>query len=457
MNEFARKAVHHWESDAHIRVPTQPSQILLWLTSSQGVLDFLSPSWSRFCGVDRVTLIADCWDRVVHPDDLKGLHAAFQRAATESKGFRRHVRLRRRDGVYCSMAFESLPRVGAMGETIGFTGFCLDLSPAENSWFEANLADHRIGELLLQVRLPALVVDLDGKLVFFNAPFLDLVDEPSREATCRPFFGRYAEAIDEVPAEFLRRIADAPPHAFDCAIRDTRGVPHLLSWHVTALRDESGNMTCAVLIGDDISAQRDNEAQLRLTQRVFEATDQAMVITDSSAQIISVNQAFSRLTGYSQADAVGQNPRVLQSGRHDQAFYQRIRKIGENDGEFVATETRRRIVSPNGAADTRRGFPQHLIACRMPDLSDPLHAARVAEKIKEKMDEAFLVDGKPLFVSSSIGISLFPADHHQPARLLELADQAMYQVKARGANGYLFYADLATALDARNDNATGNE
>lgn len=567
MNEFARKAVHHWESDAHIRVPTQPSQILLWLTSSQGVLDFLSPSWSRFCGVDRVTLIADCWDRVVHPDDLKGLHAAFQRAATESKGFRRHVRLRRRDGVYCSMAFESLPRVGAMGETIGFTGFCLDLSPAENSWFEANLADHRIGELLLQVRLPALVVDLDGKLVFFNAPFLDLVDEPSREATCRPFFGRYAEAIDEVPAEFLRRIADAPPHAFDCAIRDTRGVPHLLSWHVTALRDESGNMTCAVLIGDDISAQRDNEAQLRLTQRVFEATDQAMVITDSSAQIISVNQAFSRLTGYSQADAVGQNPRVLQSGRHDQAFYQRMwqsladtghwqgdvwdrrkdgtiypkflsisticdaggepthycgifyditeRKMFEdkldrlahydaltgipnrsllfdrlelataeamhagskaavlfidldrfkciNDslghaaGDQVLREAASRICSSIRRNDTAARLGGDEFAIVLPDLSDPLHAARVAEKIKEKMDEAFLVDGKPLFVSSSIGISLFPADHHQPARLLELADQAMYQVKARGANGYLFYADLATALDARNDNATGNE
>jgi diguanylate cyclase (GGDEF)-like protein len=77
----------------------------------------------------------------------------------------------------------------------------------------------------------------------------------------------------------------------------------------------------------------------------------------------------------------------------------------------------------------------------LPDLADPRHAALVAEKIIERMNEAFLVDGQSISISPSIGISLFPADHHQPEMLLELADQAMYRVKARGANGYLFYSE----------------
>lgn len=555
MNEFSSEAVSHWESDSHIRVRTQPSQILLWLTDADGVPDFLSPSWSRFCGVDRAILIADCWDQVVHPDDLKGLRSAFLRAAAESQGFRRHVRLRRRDGIFCSMAFESLPRVADSGETIGFTGFCLDLSPNDSVLLGPNLADHRISDLLRQIRLPALAIGPDGRLVFFNQPFLELVDEPPREAICRPFFGRYADAIDEPPVERLRRIADAPPHAFECVIRDTGGASHLISWHVTVLRDASGQLTCAILIGDDITAQRDNEEKMLLTKRVFEATDQAMVVTDSEARIISVNHAFSRLTGYSQADAIGLNPRVLQSGHHDQAFYQRMwqslaetghwqgdvwdrrkdgtiypkflsistirdgdgdpthycgifyditeRKIFEdkldrlahydvltgipnrsllfdrlelatsdamhtggqaavlfidldhfkciNDtlghaaGDQVLREAAARISSSIRRHDTAARLGGDEFAVVLPDLSDPLHAALVAEKIMEKMSEPFLVDGNPLIVSPSIGISLFPTDHHQPDRLLELADQAMYRVKASGANGYRFHADPGPA------------
>jgi len=551
MNEFTSKAHHHWESDSHIRVSTQPSRILLWLTSGEGVPEFLSPSWSRFSGVDRVMLITDGWKRVVHPDDLKGLRLAFLSAAAENQGFRRHIRLRRLDGIYCSMAFESLPRIDASGRTFGFTGFCLDLSPAENALLGPDLVDHRISELLQQVRLPALAIDLDGRLIFFNQPFLNLVDELPREAICRPFFGSYAEAIAEPPAEYLGKIADAPPHAFECVIRDTGGTSHLMNWHVTALRNEHGQMTCAVLIGDDITARRDSEARLLLTQRVFETTDQAMVVTDSQARIISVNHAFSRLTGYSQAEAIGLNPRVLQSGRHDQGFYQRMwqsllesghwqgdiwdrrkdgsiypkflsistirdadgatthycgffyditeRKIFEdkldrlahydvltgvpnrsllfdrlelataeamhgggkaavlfidldrfkqiNDslghaaGDQVLCEAASRICASIRRNDTAARLGGDEFAIVLPDLADPLHAALVAEKIIESMRAPFMVDGNPLVVSASIGISLFPSDHHQPEILLELADQAMYQVKARGSNGYLFYTE----------------
>ena len=548
MNEFSRKNPRHWESDSHIRVPTQPSQILLWLADAAGRTEFLSPSWSRFTGFERSELMDDCWARVVHPDDLAGLIATFARAARENQGFRRHVRLRRRDGIYCGMAFESLPRLAPTGETMGFTGFCLDLSPAIDTLPGANPADHRIAELLKQIRLPATVLDLDGQLIFFNQPFLDLVDEPPREAISRPFFGHYTDAVGEAPADYLRRIADTPPHEFECTVRDTSGRSHLMSWHVTALRDTSGHLTCCVLIGEDITSQREKEEALLLTQRVFETTDEAMVITDAKAQIISVNQAFTRLTGYTREESLGKNPRLLQSGRHDKAFYQEMwRALAENghwqgdiwdlrkDGtiypkflsistlrnsEGVATHycgifydiTERKIFEDKlerlAHYDTLTGIPNRSLlfdrlelaiaaamhsggraavlyldldrfkhindslghaagdqvlreaaarisstirhndtaarlggdefAIVLPDLAEPTHAGVVAEKIIERMNVPFVIDGNAVTVSTSIGISLFPADHHQPEHLLELADQAMYQVKARGANGYQF-------------------
>ena len=51
---------------------------------------------------------------------------------------------------------------------------------------------------------------------------------------------------------------------------------------------------------------------------------EGVVITDANARILYINQAFTRLTGYTAEEAAGQNPRVLKSGRHDREFYEKM-------------------------------------------------------------------------------------------------------------------------------------
>ncbi len=64
-----------------------------------------------------------------------------------------------------------------------------------------------------------------------------------------------------------------------------------------------------------------NEA-LRLAAATFEETQQPVIITDRAATIVRVNRAFTEVTGYSAAEALGQNPRLLHSGHQDAEFYQ---------------------------------------------------------------------------------------------------------------------------------------
>jgi PAS domain S-box-containing protein len=62
-------------------------------------------------------------------------------------------------------------------------------------------------------------------------------------------------------------------------------------------------------------------ADLRLGDAIVECVSDAIMVTDLTARVLRVNPAFSRITGYASHEMLGQNPRVLSSGRHSKVFY----------------------------------------------------------------------------------------------------------------------------------------
>ncbi len=100
--------------------------------------------------------------------------------------------------------------------------------------------------------------------------------------------------------------------------------------------------TCRILgrvvdQNERLALQRLNEEELRIAATAFNAQE-AITITDAQGTILKVNDAFTRITGYSPEEAIGQNPNILKSGRHDKEFYNEmwdsIRKTGFWKGEI---------------------------------------------------------------------------------------------------------------------------
>jgi diguanylate cyclase (GGDEF)-like protein/PAS domain S-box-containing protein len=87
----------------------------------------------------------------------------------------------------------------------------------------------------------------------------------------------------------------------------------------------------------DISFRKAAEAELRIAATAFES-QQGMMITDANSVILRVNHAFTTITGYTSAQAVGQTPRMLRSGRHGADFYRAmwdtIHRTGGWQGEL---------------------------------------------------------------------------------------------------------------------------
>jgi diguanylate cyclase (GGDEF)-like protein/PAS domain S-box-containing protein len=93
-------------------------------------------------------------------------------------------------------------------------------------------------------------------------------------------------------------------------------------------------LTCIVR---DISQNKQKEQELQLAATAFE-THTAILITGVDGTILRVNPAFTQITGYTAEEAVGNNPKMLQSGHHDAAFYQHfwesVRTTGRWEGEI---------------------------------------------------------------------------------------------------------------------------
>lgn len=93
-------------------------------------------------------------------------------------------------------------------------------------------------------------------------------------------------------------------------------------------------------------------AQLTLASTVFENAGEGIIIVDPAGVISSVNPGFTRITGYSAEDVLGQTPRLLKSGRHDARFYVRMWASIRTEGQWQGEIWNRR---KNGEI-----YPEHL-------------------------------------------------------------------------------------------------
>ncbi len=79
------------------------------------------------------------------------------------------------------------------------------------------------------------------------------------------------------------------------------------------------------------------------------------------------------------------------------------------------------------------------------ELRQPEDAAQVAQRLIELIGRPFTMEGQEVFLTASIGISLFPGDGEDPQTLIHKADMAMRHAKARGRNNYQFFKESMTA------------
>jgi PAS domain S-box-containing protein len=169
------------------------------------------------------------------------------------------------------------------------------------------------------------VLDLAGEIIDCNDAFLTLLGYDQRDNLTHKSF---SELLMPSSTILLRRYVHEEllvkdiSREFEVELRHYNGSKVPVWLQLVLRRDNLGKATEIWAVMRDQTEEIKAKESLLLAASVFERTSEAIMITDANNCIISVNKAFSRVAGYSQDEVLGQNPRILKSGKHNQEFYQ---------------------------------------------------------------------------------------------------------------------------------------
>ena len=90
---------------------------------------------------------------------------------------------------------------------------------------------------------------------------------------------------------------------------------------ISPVSSDDGEVTHYISVKEDVTAYKKIEERMRVATTVFDAASEAIMVTDLKGVITMVNPAFSEITGFHSQEVLGESPRILNSGHHDEFFY----------------------------------------------------------------------------------------------------------------------------------------
>jgi diguanylate cyclase (GGDEF)-like protein/PAS domain S-box-containing protein len=196
---------------------------------------------------------------------------------------------------------------------------------------------------------------------------------------------------------------------------------------VTAGRMHQGGKTIGFTVARDITEQKRTQERLTYLAHYDELTGlpNRTLFNENLRQILVDSQRRQRLVAVMFLDL--------------DRFKTINDTLGHETGDTLlkAVAERLRQSVRRGDVIARLGGDEFTIA--LADVAQADDVALVAKKILESFAYPFQIGGRDLFVTTSIGIGLYPQDHEQADGLLKSADAAMYRAKELGRNNYQFY------------------
>ena len=264
------------------------------------------------------------WLDLIHPDDREELTRRWTASVASGSDFSIEARLQRdpESGLRWHQ-ITARPYRDASGTILRWFGLSTDIDDHRRAEAETQRLAERLGATLDSITDAFITLDHDWRLTYMNPEAERVLRQPAAALLGRNLW----EAFPEARGSLFQTEYEAA-----VARRETRRLqapyaPLSVWFDVSAYPSDEG----LSIYFRDITAQRENEERLRLLQLAVARINDCVLITEAEPlsgegpRILFVNEAFSKQTGYTAAEAIGRTPRILQGPDTDRAALARIR------------------------------------------------------------------------------------------------------------------------------------
>jgi diguanylate cyclase (GGDEF)-like protein/PAS domain S-box-containing protein len=364
-------------SEARTLAAIKASNSALWDYDLVSGRVHLSEAWAQFLGEESGEADTDFRELAarVPAEDREAVRPMLVRAVKGEGGSscRAEYRVRKRDGSYIWVRSEGrVVERDAEGRALRMTGIIHNITERKQAETEYRTIVQTTGDAFWMVAAG------DGRILEVN-PAACAMSGYSREEMLSMHVSDIEGVQSEVEIERNRDLLiSGVPLKLESRHRRKDGA--MVDVEVSArYMDVRGGVIVAFI--RDISARNEAEREFRIAAAAFESQE-GMLITDAESRILRVNNAFTEITGYQPEEVIGRDPNVLNSGRHDRAFYDAMWRALEGSGAWSGEIWNRR---KNGEV-----YPEHLTITAVRDASGNItnYVASMADITSRKQSEA---------------------------------------------------------------------
>ncbi len=325
----ARKASDLQYADLRNNLPGAIFQYILHKDGSETILH-MSPGCENIWEItpeQAETNSTQLWS-VVLKEDIEGLAQSVQVSASKLEFWSHEWRIRTPSGRIRWLSGTGTPRRLDNGDTF-WNSVIIDVT-------SERVNQHALDSFFEQLITLNIVVNLDGTIVRVNSMWERLLGYTRSEMEGQSFVDFiHPDDVLRTHTEYNRvKVNGHSTETFENRYRHKNGQYRLLSWSSVVSKSEG----LVYAIATDITEKRQSEDKLLEAATILSSTIEGVMVTDTAATILEVNNAFTQITGYSEAEVIGKNVNILQSGLHDDDFYEdmwsQIKTKGAWQGEI---------------------------------------------------------------------------------------------------------------------------
>jgi diguanylate cyclase (GGDEF)-like protein/PAS domain S-box-containing protein len=245
----------------------------------------------------------------------------------EVVGLANHTALLARDGSEHQIADSASPIRDAAGQVVGIVLVFSDVTEKYRAGEAMRQLQTMLERTESMAHLASYEWDIDTNTVTWSPEMFRIFGRDPAQGI--PNLEGQVELYTPASAQILfdavgKAVSNGTPYEIELMTAQPDGVQRPCIAKGYPERDASGRVVRIAGLVQDITEHKQAEAKLQQAASVFEYAREGIMITDVHGTIVDVNEAFTRITGFSREDAIGQNPRILKSGRQDAGFYENM-------------------------------------------------------------------------------------------------------------------------------------